>query len=59
MTEPKTLVDDKKLASALVVSDASAPLVPTENDVVETSLHDDDDETPKVNPFAQFMGCAP
>ncbi|MEO1659265.1 MAG: hypothetical protein AAFR65_16265 [Pseudomonadota bacterium] len=55
MLEPKTTVEDKKLAAALVVTDASAPVVPAERDVAES----DEDETPKVNPFAQFMGCAP
>ncbi|MEM0929573.1 MAG: hypothetical protein AAGI89_09805 [Pseudomonadota bacterium] len=55
MLEPKITVEDKKLAPALVVTDAPAPVAPAEPDVAE----DDEDEAPKVNPFAQFMGCAP
>ncbi|MEM7741109.1 MAG: hypothetical protein AAF225_09945 [Pseudomonadota bacterium] len=55
MPEPKRHVEDKKLAAALVVADASAPAVP----IVEPEVDDDDDDEPKVNPFAQFMGSAP
>lgn len=55
MLEPKTTVEDKKLAAALVVTDASTPVVPAEPEIID----DDKDEAPKLNPFAQFMGCAP
>jgi len=55
MLEPKTTVEDKKLAAALVVTDAPAPVVPAEPEIID----DDEDEAPKLNPFAQFMGCAP